>query len=78
MVLGTALDRDRMGRNLPVWQGCRRIAAGSIFFMNAAVSDSLDGRYFGPIPAGTVIGRATPVYTDEAGTGDFVWRADSP
>ena len=78
MVLGTALDRDRMGRNLPVWQGCRRIAAGSIFFMNAAVSDSLDGRYFGPIPAGTVIGRATPDYTDEAGTGDFVWRADSP
>ena len=78
MVLGTALDRDRMRRNLPVWQGCRRIMAGSIFLMNAAVRDSLDGRYFGPIPAGTVIGRATPIYTDEAGTGDFVWRADTP
>lgn len=78
MVLGTALDRDRMGRNLPVWQGCRRIAAGSIFLMNAAVRGSLDGRYFGPIPAGKVIGRATPIYTDEAGTGDFVWRANTP
>lgn len=73
--LGAALDRDRTGRELPVWQGCRRIGDGDIFLMNADVCDSLDGRYFGPIPVSAVIGRATPIYTDEAGDGRFVWRA---
>lgn len=72
---GDALDRDTHGRPLPVWQGCRRIADGDIFLMNPDVRDSLDGRYFGPIPARTVIGKATPLYTDEADDGRFVWRA---
>ena len=74
-VLGEALDRDRRGRDLPVWQGCRRLAAGDVFLMNATVRDSLDGRYFGPLPAAAIIGRATPLYTDEDGDGRFVWRA---
>lgn len=73
--LGDALDRDRRGRALPVWQGCRRIGDGQMFLMNASVHDSLDGRYFGPIPARAVIGKATPLLTDEAGDGRFVWRA---
>lgn len=73
--LGEALDRDRLGRDLPVWQGCRRIADGDIFLMNPDVRDSLDGRYFGPIRSRTVIGKATPIYTDEAGDGRYVWRA---
>ena len=73
--VGDALDRDRRGHELPVWQGCRRIADGDIFLMNPDVPDSLDGRYFGPIPARTVIGKATPIYTDEAGDGRFVWHA---
>ena len=72
---GEALERDRMGRPLPVWRGCRRIAHGELFLMNFDVPDSLDGRYFGPLPASTVIGRAVPIYTDEAGDGHFVWRA---
>lgn len=73
--LGDALDRDRMGRALPVWRGCRRIADGDVFLMNPDIRDSLDGRYFGPIAARSVIGRATPLYTDEDGDGRFVWRA---
>ncbi len=72
---GEALERDRIGRPLPVWRGCRRIAQGELFLMNFDVPDSLDGRYFGPLPASTVIGRAVPLYTDEAGDGHFVWRA---
>lgn len=72
---GDALDRDKRGRPLPVWQGCRRIADGDIFLMNASVPDSLDGRYFGPISARAIIGKATPIYTDEAGNGRFVWHA---
>ena len=70
-----ALDRDRWGRALPSWQGCRVIAAGEVFLMNPAVRDSLDGRYFGVIPARAIIGRAMPLYTDENGDGRFEWRA---
>ena len=73
--MGDALDRDRRGRPLPVWQGCRSVAAGELFLMNWQVRDSLDGRYFGPLPASAVIGRATPLYTDEDGDGRFVWRS---
>ncbi|WP_245272209.1 S26 family signal peptidase [Xanthobacter sp. 126] len=75
MPLGDALDRDRTGRDLPVWQGCRNIAQGDLFLMNPDVPDSLDGRYFGLIPAHAVIGTATPIYTDEEGDGRFVWHA---
>jgi len=74
---GDALDRDRRGRPLPVWQGCRKVADGDIFLMNVSVADSLDGRYFGPIAANAVIGQATPLYTDEDGDGRFVWRAET-
>ncbi len=74
---GDALDQDRRGRPLPIWQGCRKVADGDIFLMNVSVADSLDGRYFGPIAASTVIGQATPLYTDEDGDGRFVWRADT-
>lgn len=73
--MGDALDRDHLGRPLPVWQGCRRIADGELFLMNWSVRDSLDGRYFGPLPASAVIGRALPLWTDEEGHGRYVWRA---
>ncbi|SCW85516.1 conjugative transfer signal peptidase TraF [Sphingobium faniae] len=60
---GAARERDRLHRPLPVWKGCRVVAADEIFFMNADRLDSLDGRYFGPLPASSVIGRATPLRT---------------
>ncbi|SKA37459.1 S26 family signal peptidase [Consotaella salsifontis] len=72
--VGEALDRDRMGRPLPVWQGCRRIVKDEVFLMNTSVRDSFDGRYFGPLPARTVIGRAIPIATDADGDGRFEWR----
>jgi conjugative transfer signal peptidase TraF len=62
--MGVALDRDHLGRPLPVWQGCRIVAAGDVFLMNRR-ADSLDGRYFGPLPATTIVGRADPLWTDE-------------
>ena len=73
--MGDALDRDRIGRALPVWLGCRVIADGQLFLMNIDVPDSLDGRYFGPVPASAAIGRALPLWTNEDGDGRFVWRA---
>ncbi|GGA43651.1 S26 family signal peptidase [Pelagibacterium lentulum] len=74
VTLGEARDRDHEGRDLPVWQGCRIIADGEVFLMNPDVGDSLDGRYFGPLPASVVIGRATPLFTDEDGDGRLNWR----
>jgi conjugative transfer signal peptidase TraF len=62
--MGVALDSDHLGRPLPVWQGCRVVAAGEVFLMNRR-ADSLDGRYFGPLPATTIVGRADPLWTDE-------------
>lgn len=73
--MGEALERDRAGRDLPAWQGCRVIADGEIFLMNWDVGDSLDGRYFGPFPASSVLGRAMPLWTDEEGNGRYEWRA---
>lgn len=63
--MGQARPRDGRGRPLPAWQGCRVIADGAIFVMNWQSADSLDGRYFGSIPASAVIGRAIPVWTAE-------------
>lgn len=73
---GVARSRDRLGRPLPAWFGCRKLRTGELFVMNPAASSSFDGRYFGPIRLDNVIGRATPVWTDEAGDGQHVWLAD--
>ena len=72
---GVARARDRRGRSLPVWFGCRTLQHGEIFVMNPAQPDSFDGRYFGPLDAGQVIGRAVPIWTDERGDGRHVWFA---
>jgi conjugative transfer signal peptidase TraF len=63
--VGQAQERDGKGRPLPAWNGCRVIAHGDIFVMNWQSNDSLDSRYFGPLPASAVIGRAVPVWTNE-------------
>ena len=57
-----ARERDGQGRPLPVWQGCRTLRSGELLLLNPAHPDSLDGRYFGPLPASAVIGRATPLW----------------
>jgi conjugative transfer signal peptidase TraF len=72
---GEARRRDSLGRELPVWKGCRTIAAHDIFVMNRRGPGSFDGRYFGPVARTDVIGRARPVWTDEAGDGDYVLLA---
>ncbi|MBZ9803406.1 S26 family signal peptidase [Mesorhizobium sp. ES1-6] len=62
-VYGYARERDRKGRWLPVWQGCRVLADGEVFLMNRDVADSFDSRYFGPLPVTAIVGRAVPVWT---------------
>ncbi|WP_422005853.1 S26 family signal peptidase [Pyruvatibacter mobilis] len=74
--LAQAQPSDRFGRDLPVWQGCHIVASTELFLLNSSHPDSLDGRYFGALPADAVIGRAVPIFTDEDGDGHYVWRAD--
>lgn len=74
VVIAFALSHDRLGRPLPDWQGCHQLRSTEIFAANAAVPDSFDGRYFGPLPVGSVIGTASPIYTQNASDKPFVWR----
>ncbi|NJO54707.1 MAG: S26 family signal peptidase [Bacteroidales bacterium] len=75
LAIGTAREHDSRGRPLPVWQGCRTLRRGDVFLMNWQSGDSFDGRYFGVLPRAAIIGRATPLITDEDGDGQFHWRA---
>ena len=63
--MGAARAHDRSGRPLPIWQGCHVIADGEVFLMNWRSADSLDGRYFGVLPASAIIGTAEPLWTGE-------------
>ena len=73
--VGAARDRDHLGRPLPRWSGCHTLSRAEVFLMNPAVPGSLDGRYFGPLPVTSIVARAVPLWTNEAGDGRFVWRA---
>jgi conjugative transfer signal peptidase TraF len=61
--IGEARERDGGGRPLPSWQGCHVVRQDEVFLMNPRSADSLDGRYFGPLPASSVIGRAIRLWT---------------
>ncbi|NTG28742.1 S26 family signal peptidase [Agrobacterium rhizogenes] len=75
IAVGDARDRDHLGRPLPSWSGCHMLGPTEIFLMNPSVPDSLDGRYFGPLPTSSIVARAIPLLTDEDGDGRFTWRA---
>lgn len=57
------LHRDRQGRALPAWQGCRRLVGDELFLLGNK-PESFDSRYFGPVPAGAVIGQARPLWRE--------------
>jgi conjugative transfer signal peptidase TraF len=76
--VAVALTRDRFRRSLPVWQGCRTLAAGELLLLNPDHTDSLDGRYFGPLPVSIVLGRAIPILTRDTPDGPLTWHARRP
>lgn len=76
-LVALALASDRLGRPLPVWSGCHVLGPGEIFALNPGEPASFDGRYFGPLPASVVTGRAMPVWTDERGDSRREWFADA-
>lgn len=55
---------DGRGRALPWWTGCRTLTSGECFLLMAESPNSFDGRYFGPVPLSSILGRAT-----------LLWRA---
>ena len=63
--MGEARERDSRGRALPVWEGCRVIGQDEVFLMNPRSANSLDGRYFGPLPAASIVGRAIPLWVNQ-------------
>lgn len=66
VAVGEAQHTDSRRRPMPVWQGCRRITANDVFLMNPDAENSLDGRYFGPIPRNALLAEAIPIWTADA------------
>jgi conjugative transfer signal peptidase TraF len=64
-VVATALTRDRKGRLLPSWQGCKTVGPQQVLLLTADQPHSLDGRYFGVSERRHVLGQA-----------DQLWRVD--
>ncbi len=54
---------DSKNRMLPAWSGCRRLRQDQVFLLNADAPDSLDGRYFGPLPVSALRGRVLALWT---------------
>jgi conjugative transfer signal peptidase TraF len=63
VMVAVALMRDRIGRSLPQWNGCRRLAPDELFLLAPARPDSFDSRYFGPVGRSAIVGSATPLWT---------------
>jgi conjugative transfer signal peptidase TraF len=56
-------SRDRAGRPLPWWSGCRTLRRGELLLLSPGVREAFDGRYFGITRASEVIGE-----------GDLLWH----
>lgn len=63
--VAAVLRADRLARPLPSWSQCRALAEGELFLLSATNPASFDSRYFGPIAASSVIGRAQPIYLEK-------------
>ena len=52
-----ACPADSIGRAMPSWHGCRTLKTGQVFVL-ADHPASFDSRYFGPLDANSIVGRA--------------------
>ena len=62
-IVAHALAHDRLGRALPRWQGCHRLAPGQAFLLSGADPAAFDGRYFGPTSTRLILAEARPLWT---------------
>jgi conjugative transfer signal peptidase TraF len=59
-VVARAKEADRQGSKLPTWSGCVRLGVRQVLLLGE-MSESFDGRYFGPTDAADIIGRISPL-----------------
>ena len=59
--VGTRKLKDRTGRPMPWWTGCRRLLAAEVFLLNGPSPASFDSRYFGVTDRASIIGKAFPL-----------------
>lgn len=59
-LVGQARVMDSSGLPLAPWTGCRQLVANEVFLAGTHPA-SFDSRYFGPVDAGQVLGRARPL-----------------
>jgi conjugative transfer signal peptidase TraF len=52
---------DGFGRPLPWWRGCKALEGGEMLLLMDDPA-SFDGRYFGPVRAQAVVGKAVPLW----------------
>src|SRR5690606_8428551 len=64
VLVARRLRWDRQGRALPDWQSCRRLVGDELFLLSSSNPASFDSRYFGPVSADAVIGRAQPLWLE--------------
>ncbi|QDX27009.1 S26 family signal peptidase [Sphingomonas suaedae] len=65
--IAEARPRDRIGRPLPSWSGCRLLRTCEVFLLNPASNASFDGRYFGPVPARGIVAVLDPLWLPGGG-----------
>ena len=58
-----ALERDALGRPMPLWRGCRPLREREFFAVIEEVETSLDSRYLGPLDRSLIVGKAAPLWT---------------
>ena len=58
-----ALTADSASRPLPAWRGCRDLRTNEFLLLGGGAADSYDSRYFGPVVASAIMGRAIPLWT---------------
>ena len=59
------LGTDSKDRPLTAWEHCRSLVEDELFLLNSSHPGSFDSRYFGPIDASFVLGRAIPLWTSD-------------
>ncbi len=64
VVVARRMRWDQQGRALPDWQSCRRLVGDELFLLSSNNPASFDSRYFGPVSADAVIGRAQPLWLE--------------
>lgn len=70
---------DGYGRRLPrLMQGEGIVADGQVWFVSDYNPGSFDSRYFGPLPATSIVGVATPLLVKDEECSTQLWRCVRP